>query len=105
MASACLFLMNLPAVHFDSLLGPNDGSFAPPLINIGVGEDMTIRELAETVRDVVGFEGDIRFDVSKPDGTMRKLMDVSRLHGMGWKAAKSFQEGLRDAYGAFLAEW
>lgn len=104
MADASLFLMNLPDTRFAGLLGSADGIFDPPLVNIGVGEDLTIRELAEAVCQVVGFQGDIVFDSSKPDGTMRKLMDVSRIHSLGWKASKSFQEGLADAYGAFLAE-
>ncbi|MEW5770341.1 MAG: GDP-L-fucose synthase, partial [Pseudomonadota bacterium] len=75
----------------------------PPLVNIGVGEDLSIRELAETVREVVGYAGAIVFDPSKPDGTPRKLMDVSRLHGMGWRASTGMQDGLRIAYADFLA--
>jgi len=104
MATACLFLMNLPDTRFAGLLGSADGVFDPPLVNIGVGEDLTIGELAEAVRQVVGFQGKIVFDSSKPDGTMRKLMDVSRIHSLGWKATKGFQDGLADAYTAFLAE-
>lgn len=104
MASACLFLMNLPGDRFNALLGSVDGSFTPPLVNIGVGEDITIRDLAEAVRAAVGFQGEVVFDASKPDGTMRKLMDVSRLHGLGWRASQGFQEGLGEAYRAFLAE-
>ncbi|MEY4964947.1 MAG: hypothetical protein RL274_530 [Pseudomonadota bacterium] len=105
MAAACLFLMNLPAVRFDPLLGSHGSdAFAPPLINIGVGEDLTIRELAEIIGQVIGFDGTIAFDASRPDGTMRKLMDVSRLNGLGWRAAKGFRDGLADAYTAFLAQ-
>ncbi|OAI45219.1 GDP-fucose synthetase [Rhizomicrobium sp. SCGC AG-212-E05] len=105
MAAACLFLMNLPPERFDSLLGRHGGAvFDPPLINIGVGEDLTIRDLAELVGQVVGFDGEIAVDVSKPDGTMRKLMDASRLNGLGWRAAKGLRDGLADAYRAFLAE-
>ena len=76
----------------------------PPLVNIGVGEDLTIRELAETVQQVVGYQGEIEFDATKPDGTPRKLMDVSRLHGMGWKARTGLREGLAQAYRDFLDE-
>jgi GDP-L-fucose synthase len=104
MAAACLFLMSLPDAQFASLLGSTDGTFDPPLVNIGVGEDLPIRELAQTVSQVVGFEGEIVFDSSKPDGTMRKLMDVCRLHGLGWKASMGFREGLAEAYRAFQAE-
>lgn len=71
-------------------------------INVGTGVDCTIRELAETVARVTGFHGQLVFDASKPDGTPRKLMDVSRLEKLGWKARISLEEGLRDAYGWFL---
>lgn len=72
-------------------------------VNVGVGEDLTIRELAETIRDVVGFKGDLAFDASKPDGTPRKLMDVSRLNALGWHAGTSLRDGLAMAYESFLA--
>ncbi|MBP6850008.1 MAG: GDP-L-fucose synthase [Rhodoferax sp.] len=76
------------------------------LVNIGTGVDVTIRELAETVMDVVGFTGDIVFDASKPDGTPRKLLDVSRLKSLGWAARTQLREGIRQAYEAtpFYAE-
>lgn len=69
-----------------------------PLVNIGCGEDVTIRELAQTVMDVVGFEGGIVFDASKPDGTPRKLLDVSRLTALGWRAATALRQGIAQAY-------
>jgi GDP-L-fucose synthase len=105
MADACVHLMNLPDEQFMTLLGSDEaatGVFMPPLVNIGVGHDLTIRELAETVKDVVGYEGNIEFDTSKPDGTPRKLMDVSRLHAMGWRAPTEFKAGLAAAYRDFL---
>ena len=71
-------------------------------INIGVGEDISIRELAELVRSVVGFEGNIVFDLSKPDGPPRKLLDVSRIHALGWKASVSLLDGLPMAYQWYL---
>jgi GDP-L-fucose synthase len=71
-------------------------------MNIGVGHDLTIRELAETVKDVVGYHGTIEFDASKPDGTPRKLMDVGRLNAMGWKASTTMQSGLAVAYQDFM---
>ncbi|MBK6717352.1 MAG: GDP-L-fucose synthase [Burkholderiales bacterium] len=71
-----------------------------PLVNIGTGEDVTIRELAQTVMDVVGFTGDIVFDASKPDGTPRKLLDVSRLKSLGWSAKTRLKDGIRLAYEA-----
>ena len=70
---------------------------APP-INVGVGEDVTIKELAELVRDVVGYEGDIEWDTSKPDGTPRKLLDVSRIHAMGWQAQIGLRDGIAATY-------
>lgn len=104
MADACVFLMNLPDDRYTSLLGSDEsvsGRFEPPLVNVGVGEDVTIKELAGLVGEVVGFDGELVFDTSKPDGTPRKLMDVNRLHGMGWKAKTSFEAGLRTAYEDF----
>jgi len=71
-----------------------------PLVNIGTGQDVTIRELAETVMDVVGFEGEIVFDASKPDGTPRKLLDVSRLKALGWTAKTTLRKGVEMAYKA-----
>lgn len=75
---------------------------APP-INVGVGEDVTIKELAGIVRDAVGFQGDIEWDTSKPDGTPRKLLDVSRIHDLGWKAEIGLREGIVSTYQWFLA--
>jgi GDP-L-fucose synthase len=106
MADACVYLMNLPEEKFATLLGSDEvatGEFMPPLVNIGVGEDLSIRELAELVKRVVGYGGEIVFDASKPDGTPRKLLDVSRLAAMGWKAGTGLEEGLRRAYADFLA--
>lgn len=91
LAQACVFLMNLPDEKYDSLLRED----MPPLLNIGTGEDMTIRELAELICKVVGFEGELEFDPSKPDGTPRKLLDVGRIESLGWKAQTSLEDGLR----------
>ncbi len=71
-------------------------------LNVGTGEDLTIAELAEIVKKVVGFEGKIIYDKSKPDGTPRKLMDVSRIHNLGWKHRTTLEEGIRKAYNWFL---
>jgi len=72
-------------------------------MNIGTGEDLSIAELAQLVMEVVGFDGDLVFDPSKPDGTPRKLLDVSRAQGLGWKASVGLTEGIRLAYADFLA--
>lgn len=105
MADVCVFLMNLPDDSFSRLLGSDEtvsGKFEPPLVNIGVGEDVTIGELAALVKKVGGFEGEIVFDTSKPDGTPRKLLDVTRLNALGWRAPTSLQAGLAKAYADFL---
>ena len=73
------------------------------IVNVGVGEDISIRELAELVRDVVGYDGDIVQDTSKPDGTPRKLLDVSRLHALGWRARIGLREGIASTYAWYLA--
>lgn len=105
MADACVFLMNLPDGEYETLLGSDESStgvFEPPVVNIGVGDDLTIRELAEMVKDIIGYTGKIVFDTSKPDGTPRKLMDVSRLHGIGWSSHTSLAQGIKQAYLDFL---
>jgi GDP-L-fucose synthase len=102
MADACVYLMNLPDEKFVPLLGQDRNDGLPPLMNIGVGEDLSIRELAETVKAAVGYQGTIEFDTSKPDGTPRKLMDVGRLNGMGWRASTPFAVGIKQAYADFL---
>jgi GDP-L-fucose synthase len=90
LAEACIFLMNMDEAGFDSLMTEE----GPPLINIGTGEDVTIRELAEIVSRVLGFKGEMVFDTTKPDGTPRKLMDVTRLHNLGWQHKVSLEEGI-----------
>jgi GDP-L-fucose synthase len=95
LADACLFLMNLPEDTHSSLLTFHS---SPALINIGSGEEVTIRELALLVKEAVGFEGSLVFDSSKPDGTPRKLCDVSKLHALGWKHRTRLEEGIRNVY-------
>jgi GDP-L-fucose synthase len=98
--------MNLPDERFTALLGSDEsasGRFEPPLVNIGVGEDVTIAELAQFVGEVTGFTGDIVFDRGKPDGTPRKLLDVRLLQSTGWRATTSLAQGLRMVYREFVA--
>lgn len=102
MADACLHLMTLSGDQFKPLLAADRNDGLPPLVNIGVGHDLTTRELAETVRAVVGYEGRIEFDTSMPDGTPRKLMDIGRLNAMGWRASTTMENGLAIAYQDFL---
>jgi GDP-L-fucose synthase len=86
----------LPDAQFAMLINTEQA----PLINIGTGEDLTIRELAELVARELGFKGELRFDTSKPDGTPRKLLDVSRIHALGWRAKTTLPEGIRKTYAA-----
>lgn len=99
--SAIKFLLELPPDRFAQLTDPA----VAPLLNIGVGEDVTIREAAEMVKQVVEFAGELKFDASKPDGTPRKLMDVSRLNALGWRAQTGLFDGLRAAYQDFVARY
>jgi GDP-L-fucose synthase len=99
-ADACIFLMNLPDDELARLTDPQ--SQEPPLINIGCGEDLTILELAELVRRVVGYTGDFRCDTSKPDGTPRKLLSVERLRRLGWRPRVNLEQGIELAYRDYL---
>ena len=89
LADACVFLM--------------ERGYDGPLLNVGTGEDLPIRDLAALIMRVVGLEARLRFDTSKPDGTPRKLLDVARLHALGWRARIPLAEGLRDTYTHFKA--
>jgi GDP-L-fucose synthase len=94
LAEACVFLLNLDEATYATLFTETE----PPLINIGTGEDVTIRELAETILRIVGFDGALAFDQTKPDGTPRKLMDVTRLHTLGWHHSTSLEQGIRQVW-------
>lgn len=102
MAQACIHIMHLPDVKFENLLASDRNDGLAPVINIGVGEDITIAELAKLIAKVTGFHGDITYDTSMPDGTPRKLMDVSRLHMLDWKASTNLEDGLARVYDDFL---
>jgi GDP-L-fucose synthase len=88
LAEACVFLMN-------NYVGNET-------VNVGTGKELTIRELTELVAKVVGFEGEIKWDTTKPDGTPRKLLDVSKLEGLGWKYTTELEDGIRLSYEDFL---
>lgn len=94
LAEACLYLLSLPENAYDSILNLPQA----PLVNVGTGEDLTIRELAQLVARVLSFDCELIFDTSKQDGTPRKLLDVSRIHALGWKATVDLQEGIRRTY-------
>jgi len=97
MAAASVFVMQLSSEHYQANTQPMLSH-----INVGTGVDCTIRELAETIAKVVGFAGKVKFDASKPDGTPRKLMDVSRLAQMGWQSSVTLTDGVRETYQWFL---
>lgn len=90
LAEACVYLM--------------ENYSEPALVNIGTGEDISIKELALLIKDIVGFQGELRFDTSKPDGTPRKLMDVSKLHSYGWKHKIGLREGITSVYEQYTKE-
>jgi len=100
LAEACLHLLNLPEDTYASLLSAS----VPPLINIGTGEDLTIRELAELVARVLEFDCELVFDTSKLDGTPQKLLDVSRIHSLGWKAKVGLEEGIQRTFTSVRAQ-
>ncbi|MGO9440167.1 MAG: GDP-L-fucose synthase family protein [Terriglobales bacterium] len=99
-AEACIFLMRLAPEAFDRLASRGQDEVSP-LVNIGCGEDRTVRELAELVAEVVGVRPTLVFDSSKPDGTPRKLLDTSRLAALGWKARIGLREGIEETYADF----
>jgi GDP-L-fucose synthase len=105
MAEACVTMMELPDADFDKLVDGGATAPQPPIVNIGWGEDYTIRELAERVRDAVGYRGSIEWDAGKPDGTPRKLLDVSRMKALGWSPRIALDAGIAHAYRDFLARF
>lgn len=98
MANACLHLLEQPEERLESLFS----EVHPPLVNVGCGTDLTIRDLAELIRQIVGFSGKLVFDTTKPDGTMRKLLDVNKMTQLGWQASTSMRDGITMAYQTYL---
>ncbi len=98
MADACIFLLEQSEDRLEGMFSDAH----PPLVNVGCGEDLTIRELAEMVKATVGFTGNLVFDSTKPDGTMRKLMDVGKLKKMGWQATTKLRDGISASYKNYL---
>jgi len=102
MADACVFLMNLPDDKFRPLLGTDRNSGLAPVINVGVGEDISIAELAKEIKKMTGCICDIEFDSSKPDGTPQKLMNVERLKNLGWVQNNNFHTRLSQTYKSYI---
>lgn len=98
-ADACMYLMNLSDSKFNNLVG---SGFNAPMINVGCGSDVTIKELALIIKDIVGFKGTIEWDVTKPDGTPQKFLNVEKLAGLGWKSKIDLHQGITLAYKAFV---
>ncbi len=103
LAEACVFL--LESVDYSDMAFEDDSGTVQAHVNVGSGREITIKELAEIVQEVVGYEGEIEWDASKPDGTPRKLMDSSRLMAMGWKPQVDIRDGIARAYQDFLARY
>jgi len=97
--NAVSLILNLDEEKFDELVDPNQC----PIINIGGGEEISIRELAFNVASVIGYKGEIKFDHSKPDGTPRKLLDSSRPQNLGWNARTNLNEGIQIAYQDYIS--
>lgn len=100
MADACLYVMQLDRAIYEQHTTPMLSH-----INVGTGVDVTIREVAEIIRKVIGYEGKIAYDTSKPDGTPRKLMDTAKLSSLGWRPAMQLEDGIRETYARFKAEY
>lgn len=100
LAAACVYVMGLSKEQFWSVAQERCSH-----INVGVGEDVSIRELAELIAEIVGFEGELVFDASKPDGTPRKLLDVTRVKSLGWEAQVSLEDGVRATYEWMVEHW
>ena len=100
MADACIFL--LENISYDNIFSDEKLEIRNTHINIGTGIDISIKELAETIKNCIGYNGGFKFDLSKPDGAMRKLTDVSRLHQLGWKHTVSLQKGIEKIYSWYL---
>ncbi|MBO6564670.1 MAG: GDP-L-fucose synthase [Pseudomonadales bacterium] len=98
LADACAHILELPKEKLDAVNEPMCSQ-----INVGTGEDVTIKTLAQMIRQIVGYEGELVFDTSKPDGAPRKLLDVSKIKSLGWKAKIGLEEGLRSTYDWFVA--
>jgi GDP-L-fucose synthase len=98
LAAACVFLMGLDDARFDELLAQDQ-----PLVNVGSGVELTIRELCELIRSVVGYRGEVVWDRTRPDGTPRKLLDASRIAALGWRARVPLEQGVALAYADFQA--
>ena len=96
LARACLFVMRLDPDAYQSMTSPMQSH-----LNVGFGSDVTIKELAQTIKDIVGFKGALIFDTTKPDGTPRKMMNSEKLFDLGWRPEYSLKEGLQDAYEDF----
>ena len=104
MADACVHLMNLESTSYQQLLGAERNNGIAPVVNVGVGSDVTIKELAEIIKDIVGFKGNINFDTSKHDGTSRKLMCIDKMEALGIKSKTLIKSGITETYKKYLSK-
>ena len=93
LAEACTFLMESDNINLSPI-----SCFLPPFINIGSGNEISIKDLAFMIKDIVGFQGDLHFDTSMPDGTMRKLLDINRMAKLAWTSKLSLKDGIKSTY-------
>ena len=100
LADACIFLTQMDEKAFGRFFDDTH----TPLINIGCGKDQTVREISAIVAEVVGYNGDVRWDQDKPDGTLQKLLDISKIKKLGWKASIALKDGIRDVYEWYLKD-
>lgn len=102
MAEACMYIMNMQDTQFTPLLAAERNDGLPPVLNLGSNNDLAILELSAAIKQVTGFTGELQFDTTKPDGTMQKLMDSTRLNNLGWHAATALVDGLQQVYQDYL---
>ena len=102
MADACVFIMENR--DFSDTYNEGDKDIRNTHINIGTGKDVSIKELAETIKNTIGFKGDLVFNSDKPDGTMRKLTDVTKLNGLGWKHTVELKSGIKKMYDWYISK-
>jgi GDP-L-fucose synthase len=100
LADACIFLTQMNEKTFDRFFDDTH----TPLINIGCGEDQMVKEIAAIVAEVVGYNGEVRWDHDKPDGTMQKLLDISQIKNMGWKPKITLTDGIRNVYEWYVGQ-
>ncbi|MBF7068277.1 GDP-L-fucose synthase family protein [Campylobacter volucris] len=102
LADACIYIMN--NVNFDDLYNNNEKNIKNTHVNIGTGKDLSIKDLAYMIKDIISYDGEIRFDITKPDSPMNRLLDCSKIHSLGWKHKIELEDGIRIMYDWYLSQ-